>query len=291
MSRFNRDFFFILMINFNGLILPSSGNLLQNNRAFLYGDGIFETVKIVDNKILFLEDHYFRLMSAMRIVRMEIPMNFTMEYVEEQILRTAKENKIPNSARARITVYRNAGGNYLPETNAVSYLIAVSGIERQSYSIENQFYEIDLYKDFYVTKQLLSTIKSTNKIINITGSIFANENGLDNCLLLNDSKNVIEALQGNLFMLVGNKLVTPPLSEGCLNGIMRKQILALAKKMENIEMVEAPISPFDLQKADELFITNVIKGIQPITKYRKKEYETAFANEVLKKLNALIGLG
>ena len=279
------------MINFNGLILPSSGNLLQNNRAFLYGDGIFETVKIVDNKILFLEDHYFRLMSAMRIVRMEIPMNFTMEYVEEQILRTAKENKIPNSARARITVYRNAGGNYLPETNAVSYLIAVSGIERQSYSIENQFYEIDLYKDFYVTKQLLSTIKSTNKIINITGSIFANENGLDNCLLLNDSKNVIEALQGNLFMLVGNKLVTPPLSEGCLNGIMRKQILALAKKMENIEMVEAPISPFDLQKADELFITNVIKGIQPITKYRKKEYETAFANEVLKKLNALIGLG
>ena len=279
------------MINFNGLILPSSGNLLQNNRAFLYGDGIFETVKIVDNKILFLEDHYFRLMSAMRIVRMEIPMNFTMEYVEEQILRTAKENKIPNSARARITVYRNAGGNYLPETNAVSYLIAVSGIERQSYSIENQFYEIDLYKDFYVTKQLLSTIKSTNKIINITGSIFANENGLDNCLLLNDSKNVIEALQGNLFMLVGNKLVTPPLSEGCLNGIMRKQILALAKKMENIEMVEAPISPFDLQKADELFITNVIKGIQPITKYRKKEYTTVFANEVLKKLNVLVRLG
>ena len=291
MSRFNRDFFFILMINFNGILVPSSQNLLQNNRAFLYGDGVFETVKIVDNKILFFEDHYFRLMSAMRIVRMEIPMNFTMEYIEEQILRTAKENKIPNSARARITVYRNAGGNYLPETNAVSYLIAVSGIERQSYSIENQFYEIDLYKDFYVTKQLLSTIKSTNKIINITGSIFANENGLDNCLLLNDSKNVIEVLQGNLFMLVGNKLVTPPFSEGCLNGIMRKQILALAKKMENIEMVEAPISPFDLQKADELFITNVIKGIQPITKYRKKEYETAFANEVLKKLNALIGLG
>ena len=279
------------MINFNGLILPSSDNLLQNNRAFLYGDGVFETVKIVDDKILFLEDHYFRLMSAMRIVRMEIPMNFTMEYVEEQILRTAKENKIEDSARARMTVYRNAGGTYLPETNAVSYLIAISGIERQLYSIENQHYEIDLYKDFYVTKQLLSTIKSTNKIINITGSIFANENGLDNCLLLNDSKNVIEALQGNLFMLMGNKLVTPPLSEGCLNGIMRKQILALAKKMENIEVVEEPISPFDLQKADELFITNVIKGIQPITKYRKKEYETAFANEVLNKLNALVRLG
>lgn len=279
------------MINFNGVIVPQSDNLLHNNRAFLYGDGVFETVKIVDNKILFLEDHYFRLMSAMRIVRMEIPMNFTMEYLEEQILLTANKNNVANSARARITVYRNSGGNYLPETNAVSYLISVSQLENQLYNITNQDYEIDLYKDFYVTKHLLSTIKSTNKIINITGSIFANENGLDNCLLLNDSKNVIEALQGNLFMLMGNKLITPPVSEGCLNGIMRKQVLDLAKKMDNLEVVEEPISPFDLQKADELFITNVIKGIQPITKYRKKEYVTLFSQEVLKKLNILIRLG
>ncbi len=279
------------MINFNGALLPSSDNLLQNNRAFLYGDGVFETVKIVDSKILFLEDHYFRLMSAMRIVRMEIPMNFTMEYLEEQILLTANRNNMATSARARITIYRNDGGNYLPETNTVTFLIKVSSLENQLYSIEKQSYEIDLYKDFYVTKQLLSTIKSTNKIINITGSIFANENGLDNCLLLNDSKNVIEALQGNLFMLIGNKLITPPLSEGCLNGIIRKQVLGLVKKMENIEVLEEPISPFDLQKADELFITNVIKGIQPITQYRKKQYTTVFANEVLKKLNVLIRLG
>ena len=279
------------MINFNGTLLPSSDNLLQDNRAFLYGDGVFETVKIVDNKILFLEDHYFRLMSAMRIVRMEIPMNFTMEFLEEQILLTANENNIAKSARARITVYRNAGGNYLPETSTVSYLIKVSSLENQLYSVENQSYEIDLYKDFYVTKQLLSTIKSTNKLINITGSIFASENGLDNCLLLNDSKNVIEALQGNLFMLMGNKLITPPVSEGCLNGIMRKQILDIARKMDQIEVSEEPISPFDLQKADELFITNVIKGIQPISRYRKKEYTTITANEILKKLNVLIRLG
>ena len=278
------------MINFNGLIVSSSDNLLQNNRAFLYGDGVFETLKIVDNKILFLEDHYFRLMSAMRIVRMEIPMNFTMEYLEEQILLTVNENNFTASARARITIYRNSGGNYLPEINSISFLIAVSHLENQLYIIDNQIYEVDLYKDFYVAKQLLSTLKTTNKIINITGSIFAHENGLDNCLLINESKNVVEALQGNLFMLIGSKLITPPVSEGCLNGIMRKQILDLAKKMDNVEVVEEPISPFDLQKADELFITNVIKGIQPITKYRKKEYATVFANEVLKKLNVLVRL-
>ncbi|MFV8367623.1 aminotransferase class IV [Flavobacterium sp. XS1P27] len=276
------------MINFNGTIVSEDANILTQNRAFLYGDAVFETVKIINNKILFLEDHYFRLMSSMRVVRMEIPMNFTMEYLEEQILSLVTKNQVVHSSRARITIYRNDGGYYLPQNNTVSFLIHSIALENTFYSIEKKYYEVDLYKDFYITKQLLSSIKTTNKIINITGSIFANENGLDNCLLLNDSKNVVEALQGNIFMLLGNKLTTPPVSEGCLNGVMRKQILSLAKKIENLEVVEEVISPFDLQKADELFITNVIKGIQPITQYRKKAFSTNISVELLKRLNEMI---
>ncbi|WP_306566161.1 aminotransferase class IV [Flavobacterium lindanitolerans] len=278
------------MINFNGTITEDA-NILAGNRAFLYGDSVFETVKILDGKVLFLEDHYFRLMSAMRIVRMEIPMNFTMEYFEEQILSTAASENFSASCRARISVYRKEGGFYLPKDNNVSFLITVLPLEDSVYRIEKDQYEVELYKDFIVTKHLLSTIKSSNRMINVTGSIFADENGYDNCLLINDEKNVIEALNGNLFMLMGNKLVTPPISEGCLNGVMRKQILALAKKIETIEVEEAPISPFDLQKADELFITNVVRGIQPITKYRKKEYGMGLAKDLLLRLNAQIRLG
>ena len=276
------------MINFNGTIETSTNNILFNNRAFLYGDGIFETVRIVNNKVLFLEDHYFRLMSGMRIIRMDIPMNFSMEYFEEQLLSTAKANSISDSCKVRITVFRNNGGLYLPETNSISFLINATEIIEKKYKIANKEYEVDLYKDFYVSKQLLSSIKSTNRIINITGSIFANENGLQNCILINDSKNVVEALNGNLFMLLENKLITPPVTEGCLNGVMRKQILSIAKQFENIEVFEQPISPFDLQKADELFITNVVLGIQPITKYRKKEFGNELVNKFLLKLNELI---
>ena len=276
------------MINFNGTIVSHDISLLTQNRAFLFGDAVFETVKIVNDKILFLEDHYFRLMSSMRVVRMEIPMDFTMEYFEEQILALAKAKKLAVSARARITVYRNDGGYYLPQNNTVSFLINVESIDTTLYFINQGEYTVDLYTDFYVARQLLSSIKTTNKIINVTASIFASENGLDNCLLMNDGKNVIEALQGNLFMLKGNTLITPPVSEGCLNGVMRKQILALARKMENFEVVEQVISPFDLQKSDELFITNVIKGIQPITKYRKKEFATNLATILVQKLNESI---
>lgn len=276
------------MINFNGTIVSHDASLLTNNRAFLYGDAVFETLKIVDSKVLFLEDHYFRLMSSMRVIRMEIPMNFTMEYLEELILELVIAKKIQTSARARITIFRNDGGYYLPKTNTVSFLVNAEPLLDPLYLLDEKVYIVDLYTDFYIPRQLLSSIKTTNKILNVTASIYADENGLDNCILLNDSKNVVEALQGNIFMLKGAKLVTPPVSEGCLNGIMRKQILSLARKMENLEVVEEIISPFDLQKADELFITNVIKGIQPITKYRKKEFAIDLATELTQKLNEFI---
>lgn len=276
------------MINYNGELVSSQALLSNSNRSFLYGDGVFETIKIVNNTILFFEDHYFRLMASMRIVRMQIPSNFTSEFLEAEILNLARANASENSARIRFTVFRNDGGFYLPKTREVSYLIQSYNLESKQYSTNFGAYEIELYKDFFISKQLLSTLKTSNKMINIAGSIFADENGFQNCLLLNNEKNVVEALNGNIFMLVGNTLITPPIADGCLNGIMRKQVLGLAKINDTIAFVEKSISPFDLQKADELFITNVINGIQPVTKYRKKEYTTDFALVLLNQLNAKI---
>ncbi|AXG75157.1 aminotransferase class IV [Flavobacterium arcticum] len=279
------------MISYNGNLVAQSDITIHQNRAFLYGDAIFETLKVLDGKVLFIEDHYFRLMASMRIVRMEIPMYFTMEYMEQKVVELVNSLNLNASARARLTFFRKPGGYYLPTDNNTEFIITADTLDTPIYHFSDTVYEVDLFKDFYVTKQLLSSLKTVNKMVQITGSIFANENGLNNCLLLNDDKNVVEALQGNLFMLMDNKLITPPVVDGCLNGIMRKQVLAIAKKHEGIIVEEASISPFDLQKADELFITNVIVGIQPITKYRKKEYNNHLALGILKKLNAQIRLG
>lgn len=278
------------MVNFNGNIQESSSISIENNRGFLFGDSVFETIKVLDNKVLFLEDHYFRLMASMRICRMEIPMNFTMEYFESQIVTLISSLEKSNSYRVRFSVYRESQGFYLPKSRNVQFIVTASPLSSDLYSIGKVSYEVELYKDFYIQKQLLSTLKTNNKMLQIAGSIFAEENGYDNCLVLNNDKNVAEALQSNLFMKTGNVVVTPPVSDGCLNGIMRKQTLEILKKMEGIEVKEISISPFDLQKADELFLTNVIFGIQPITKYRKKEYSIEFASEVLKRLNAKIRL-
>src|SRR5690606_2951162 len=139
--------------------------LLQTtNRGFAYGDAVFETLKVVHGKILFWEDHYFRLMASMRILRMDIPMAFTMEYLEEEVLKTVSANALSTkTARGKLTVDRDAVGLYLPESNTVGYLIAVKELDEDFYLLREAPYTVDLFKDYYVAPGLLSTLKTNNK--------------------------------------------------------------------------------------------------------------------------------
>lgn len=276
------------MINFNGDLLSKDSLFLnQQNRGLRYGDALFETIRVVNGKLFFWEDHYLRLMSSMRILRMEIPMNFTMEYLEQQIRASVSANTLENApARVRLTVFRNDGGLYLPVTNDVSYLIEAIEMESPFFVLDKKTYEVELFKDFYVNADMLSTLKTNNRLINVVGSVFAKENGYQNCLLVNNQKMVVEALNGNLFLVKGNHIKTPSLKEGCINGIIRKKLIGILGALEQYTFEEAPISPFELQKSDELFITNAVVGIRPISKYRKKEYKTDVALDLLGKLNA-----
>lgn len=281
------------MINLNGTLNPDSENFISiENRGYKYGDALFETLKVVHGKILFWEDHYFRMMASMRILRMEIPMSFTMEFLEKEILKTLEANVLLKStARARINVHRVEGGKYLPKTNSVAYNIVVEPLNSDFYILNEDDVIVDLYKDYFVAPGLLSTLKTNNKIINVLGSIYANENSFDSCLLLNTNKSIVEGLSGNLFLVKDKQIKTPPLEDGCLKGIMRKQVIELVKSMEGYELIESSISPFELQKADELFLTNVIIGIQPITKYRKKAFTNEVSKLIVNKLNLKIRLG
>ncbi|MDY0781485.1 aminotransferase class IV [Tenacibaculum sp. IB213877] len=261
------------MINYNGTLISASNvQLTHQNRAFKYGDGIFETIKIQHNKIVFWEDHYFRLMASMRMLRMKIPMEFTLEFLEEEILKTVKNIENP-IIRVRLNVYRKDGGLYLPTTNEIDYLI-----EAKSYTPSTKdIYKIDLYKDFYNYSGLLSTIKTTNRMVNTLAAIFANENDMDNCILLNEHKNVVEAINGNIFIVKDSVIKTPSLTDGCIKGVVRKKIIEILQKHPDYTVEEASISPFELQKADEVFITNAMVGVQSVTNYRKKQFKTEIA--------------
>lgn len=265
------------MINFNGNLLPDQEfSLGLQNRGFKYGDSVFDTLKYENGLLYFIEDHYFRLMSSMRMLRMKIPLNFTLEYYEGQIKKTLDRRFENKNARVRVSVFRADGGYYAPKTNESNFLIEVAPIG----GLKQENYEIELYKDFPVSSGLLSTIKTNNRIINVLASVYAKENDYQNCILINEKKEVVEAINSNIFLVRGNEVITPPLDSGCINGIVRKKLIEGLNKKDDLNVLELSVSPFDLLKADEVFLTNSVSEIQSVDQYRKKRYSKEKTKEI-----------
>jgi len=265
------------MINYNeNYINKSDSDLL--NRGFLYGDSVFESIRIVNNKIIFWEDHYMRLMSSMRIIRIEIPQSYTPDFFKLQITNTISKVNPSFTGRVRLTIFRDGGGYYAPELSSPSFIVNCSVIDSEEFYLKDSEFKVDLFKDYYIQNDLLSNLKTNNKLINVLAGIYANENNLDNCILLNNKKNVTEFLNGNLFIVRENKIITPNLDSGCLKGIMRKKIIEYVKLIPEFSIEETVISPFDLLSANEIWLTNSISGIITVTNYRNK----SFSNDVAK---------
>ncbi|MCC5917923.1 MAG: aminotransferase class IV [Cryomorphaceae bacterium] len=258
-----------------------------DDRGLNYGDGVFETIRFDRGQIHWPEDHYFRLMANMRIMRMHIPENLTPEYFSEVLTELVRSNHWEKGAvRLRFQAWRKAGGKYSPNTNEVNLLATAERLTHNTYTFEDGDFRIDIFKDYPKPKGLLSNVKSCNAQLYILASIFRMENQLDECLLINNDKNVVEAISSNIFMVQGKTIKTPPLSSGCIKGIMRKKISEKLAPYLGYEVVEEDFNPFALLKADEVFLTNSIRGIQPVTHYKKKVYEVAVSRRILEMVNA-----
>ena len=272
------------MLNYNGNFIDQT-NLSFSNRAFLYGDSVFETIKVVKNKVLFWEEHYLRLMSSMRILKIEIPNEFTPDYLENQIKKTNSSISETFSGRVRLTVFREGEGLYLPKSNQASFVI--NSFQNESILFETKFktYKVDIYKDYLIQSNLLSNLKTSNRLINVIGSIYAQENGLDNCILLNENKLVTEFLNGNIFLVKDNVVKTPPINSGCLNGVMRNKIIELINKIPLLEIFEKDFSAYEIISSQEVWVSNSISGIIPVSQYRNKQFGNSIAKKVLDFLN------
>jgi len=275
------------MFNFNGKLFNEDDHILDaKNRGLQWGDAVYEELRVLSGEVIFLEEHYLRLMSSMRILRMEIPMNFTMEFMEEEILKTVLKEDLKVTKRVKFTIFRNSENDDALANNSISFLVTASILPNPFYILEENEYEVELFKDFYKNASMLSNLDTTNKILNVVGRIYAQENDYQDCLVLNEQKQVIETLNGSIFLIQKNVIKTPPLTDGCLNGILRRKLIEIVSKIEGYEFQELSISPFELQKADELFTANAIDGIISITKYRKKSYSNSVAKNLIGKLNA-----
>lgn len=276
-----------MLVSYNGEILEDYElEMHLDNRAFKYGDSVFETMKYSNGSLNFWEDHYFRLMSAMRIVRMEIPMDFSPEFIESKIqeLIQATHNE-KQSCRIRLSIVRQDGGLYTPSSNDIDYLVETTVIEDADYVLNTSGLKMDVFKDHFKPKGLLSNIKSTNCLVYTVAGIYAKENELDDVILINEDKHVVESVSSNVFLIQGNKVITPTIEAGCLRGVMRKNILKIAEQAD-LEVEEKDFSPFEIQRADEMFLTNAINGIQWVSHFKKKSFSNEKVKVLLQVLNS-----
>ena len=277
------------MINLNGSLLPNAQNLFKSgNRAFLYGDQLFETLRFQDGKLMFWEDHYFRIMGGACMLRMEIPQYLNIEFLENEIIKTLKaSNLFKYDSRARLSFYRSDGGFYLPTNRSLQYLIEVDKLNEKSLCFNNKGLIIDVFHDHLKPSHTLSNLKGGNSLISVLSSIFANENDLDEAIILNSESNICETTASNVFIVTDKHLITPPISSGCVNGIIRKQIIENAS-LWGYTIKEKNIKSFELIKADEVFLTNSIKWIQWVGSYKKRTYTNDISSDLFKKLQMLI---
>ncbi len=276
------------MINYNGTLKNDQEYLFNSkNRAFLYGDQIFETLRYHEGKLVFWEKHYFRMMGAACMLRMDIPQHLNMDFVSEEIIKTLEANKLlDNDARIRIVLFRRSGGYYTPTSKTMEFLIETDPLESNFISIGKGLC-IDVFHDHKKPQEPLSSLKGGNSLPSVLSGIFAKENQLDEAIILNSDSNICETTSANIFIINKDFIYTPPLSSGCVDGIIRSILIEKANDLD-IVIEEKSMKPFELIKADEVFLTNSIHGISYVKTYKKKEYSNSFSIELLNRLKQLI---
>jgi branched-chain amino acid aminotransferase len=274
-----------LCLNLNGQLLSSAqAGLSVNNRAFRYGDGVFETLRIRNGKLLFFDEHIERLQRGMRLLKMNPPANFSIHQMRTEVERLVKKNKIRKGGRVRINVYRDAAGLYTPEHCNTSFVIEAKAHRHNDFTLNEKGISVGIYKERRLIPDCFSSIKSVSRLPYVLAGIYAREHQWDDCLLENQNGSLMEAVSSNLFLVMGNTFYTPPLSDGCLPGTMREQVIRLIQQMGGT-VIENSIRAGHLERVDEVFLTNSIQGIQWVGAYEQKRYFHNRANELIAALN------
>jgi branched-subunit amino acid aminotransferase/4-amino-4-deoxychorismate lyase len=272
----------------NGEFIKSDQPVFNtDNRAFHYGDALFETIHANGTKPQFLELHIKRLTRGMSILKMNIPENFRPEYFRRLITSILNKNRQLQGARIRITVFRNSVGLYAPSSKKISFLIESFPLEHDIYVLNTKGIAVDIFEDIQKPANILSNLKTTNSLIFVLAGIFKNEKNLDDCLILNENQRIIESISSNIFIVRNSKILTPGLNEGCLAGTMRHTIIDISRNLGYSVNDNCSLTVQDLLAADELFLTNAIAGIKWVLAFRQKRYYNDTSKILIQNLNEL----
>jgi branched-chain amino acid aminotransferase len=271
------------LINYNGILKSKSEGLFSfSNRSFMYGDGLFETVRISNSRPLFLSEHFERLFDGAEILGFRVPKN--RDELREEIIRFIEINHIVEG-RMRLALYRNDGGYYAPDSDEASYLISASALSVPAFQFNEKGLHLGIHPYLRKSVSILSEIKSTSALQYVMAARYGKSQGWDDTILLNDEEKLCETASSNLFLVLpGRQIVTPKQGEGLLPGVFRKNLLRCLSE-HDIDVSETTLTSDVLLQAEELFICNSIKGIQWVVSYGQKRYFGSFTRTISQKMN------
>ncbi len=277
-----------IFVDYNDQIIAEDTPIFTaKNRNFRYGDGLFETMRVVNGTLLFSNLHVQRLQKSMQVLKMTHPQLLTSNTLQEKVEKLCRINKISQSARVRLSIYRKDGGYYTPECSETNYLIEAEKYPETNFPINQRGLITTIYADMYKPSGILSNLKTSNSLVYVMAGLFKAKMNIDDTILFNEKGNICETSTSNLFLIKDGKIYTPSLQNGCIAGVMRAVVLSLLQQ-NNIPFEEGTLSSDFLQQADEAFTTNAIKGIQWIVGIGNKRYFNNTALTLSKLLNESI---
>jgi branched-subunit amino acid aminotransferase/4-amino-4-deoxychorismate lyase len=275
------------IVQYNGKLLPwDELKLAPENRGFFYGDGFFETIRLHNGKGLWAEDHLDRMNRSFSFLQLPPPFSLDIPTFNTMISGVAHANQVTEGGRVRITFFRESSGLYTPAHDRCGYLIQCSPLDQNRYDLNKRGLHLTAYHQNHKNASPLASLKTLNALIYVLAGIHARNQHCDDAMILNDQENIIETTSSNLFIVKGQKIITPGLDEGCIPGVLRRNLLKIIENKTEYQLTRGNIKLKDVIEADEVFLTNVISGIRWVVGVREKRYYHTVASH----LNELLQL-
>ncbi len=272
---------------YNGTyLLKSDFKISLNNRAFRYGDSLYETIHANGLSCQYLQSHYKRLVKGMAILGYKTDNNFTVDYLHKAIKGLLSRCKLFQGARVKVTVTRTDGGLFIPENSGYDVFIEAVYINSGNYQLNDNGLIIGIYNDYVKPVVDYMSIKTGSSLLYVLAGNYSRINAYNDVLLLNTNKFIVEATSSNVFFVKDKYLITPSINTGCVQGVMRSQIIRLAGNLGYSVAELDSIAPDELLNFDEVFLTNAIRGINWVGGFNNKRYYKKLSVKLISALNA-----
>ena len=248
--------------------------IATDSKAFRYGELVFETIRVQNNNILFYKNHFERLQKSAALLFINFPPLFTQNLLQLHIEATLKKNKLSN-ARVRVTLFKGNGGLFENDSNALNVLIETYTLPNLKYEFNSNGLDICFYETMLKTLDVYSNYKTGNHLIYAMAAHYAKLQKCNEAIVLNTNNSIADTTISNLFIIKNNCIYTPPISEGCIDGIFRTIVI------QNLNTVQQKIlTKADVLNADAVFVTNTIKGIQWVKQIENKNFDAVLVEKI-----------